>query len=65
MDKHKWQILIRLLLPTLYANQDRLFNEAIDGKHGATTIVRGSGVQSSPNVGKKYRAQMELKKKGK
>lgn len=37
--------------------------DAINGKYGAATIVRGSSVQSNLNVGKKYRAQMELKKK--
>ena len=37
--------------------------DAINGKYGAATIVRGSSVQSNLDVGKKYRAQMELKKK--
>lgn len=39
--------------------------DAINGKFGASTIVRGSSVHSNLDVGKKYRAQMELKKKGK
>lgn len=39
--------------------------DAINGKFGASTIVRGSSVHSRLDVGKKYRAQMELKKKGK
>lgn len=39
--------------------------DAINGKFGASTIVRGSSVHSSLDVGKKYRAQMELKKRGK
>lgn len=37
--------------------------DAINGKYGAATIVRGASVQSGLDVGKKYRAQMELKKK--
>lgn len=39
--------------------------DAINDKYGAATIVRGSSVQSNLDVGKKYRAQMELKKKEK
>lgn len=39
--------------------------DAINGKFGASTIVRGSSVHSSLDVGKKHRAQMELKKRGK
>lgn len=37
--------------------------DAINGKYGAATIVRGASVQSGLDVGKKYRAQMELKQK--
>lgn len=37
--------------------------DAINGKYGAATIVRGSSVHSNLDVGKKYRAQVELKKK--
>lgn len=37
--------------------------DAINGKYGAATIVRGSSIQSNLDVGKKYRAQLELKKK--
>ena len=37
--------------------------DAINSKFGAATIMRGSNVQSKLDVGKKYRAQMEQKKK--
>lgn len=37
--------------------------DAINSKFGADTIKRGSSVQSKLEVGKKYRAQMEQKKK--
>lgn len=37
--------------------------DAINSKFRAATIVRGSSVQSKLEVGKKYRAQMEQKKK--
>lgn len=37
--------------------------DAINSKFGAATIIRGSSVQSKLDVGKKYRAQMEQKKK--
>ena len=37
--------------------------DAINSRFGASAIMRGSSVQSGPEVGKKYRAQMEQKKK--
>ena len=37
--------------------------DAINKKFGAATIQRGSNLQSDLRVGKKYQAQMELKKK--
>ena len=37
--------------------------DAINSKFGASTIMRGSSVQSKLDVGKKYRAQMEQKNK--
>ncbi len=37
--------------------------DAINRKFGASAIMRGSSVQSGLEVGKKYRAQMEQKKK--
>ncbi|MGN1002416.1 MAG: DNA polymerase thumb domain-containing protein, partial [Oscillospiraceae bacterium] len=37
--------------------------DAINARFGAAAIMRGSSVQSGLEVGKKYRAQMELKKK--
>ncbi len=37
--------------------------DAINSKFGASTIVRGSSFQSDLNVGKKYQAQLEKKKK--
>lgn len=36
--------------------------DAINGKYGAATIVRTSSVGFDLNVGKKYRAQMKMKK---
>jgi DNA polymerase-4 len=41
---------------------DRAY-DAINQKFGAATIQRGSNLQSEWNVGKKYQAQMEQKKK--
>ena len=41
---------------------DRVY-DAINSKFGAAAIVRGSSVQSRLEVGKKYRAQMEQKKR--
>ena len=38
--------------------------DALNAKFGAATIVRGSSIQSKIDVGKKYQAQMESKKKG-
>ena len=35
----------------------------INSKFGAATITRGSNLQTGLDVGKKYRAQMEEKKK--
>ena len=37
--------------------------DALNAKFGSTTIVRGSSIQSNINVGKKYQAQIEQKKK--
>ena len=37
--------------------------DALNAKFGAATIVRGSSVQSKIDVGKKYKAQMELQNK--
>ena len=37
--------------------------DAINSKFGATAIVRGASMQSQLEVGKKYRAQLEQKKK--
>lgn len=39
--------------------------DALNAKFGSATIVRGSSIQSKIDVGKKYQAQMEQKKKGK
>lgn len=39
--------------------------DAINNKFGAATIVRGTSVQSNLEVGRKHRAQMELKRGGK
>lgn len=39
--------------------------DAINNKFGAATIVRGTSVQSNLEVGRKHRAQMELKRDGK
>ena len=36
--------------------------DALNAKFGSATIVRGSSIQSKLDVGKKYRAQIELKK---
>lgn len=41
---------------------DKAF-DAINSKFGSATIVRGSNMQSGLNVGKKYQAQIEQKKK--
>jgi hypothetical protein len=35
--------------------------DALNAKFGTATIVRGSSIQSKIDVGKKYKAQMELK----
>lgn len=37
--------------------------DALNAKFGSATIVRGSSIQSNINVGKKYQAQIEQKKK--
>lgn len=37
--------------------------DALNAKFGSVTIVRGSSIQSNINVGKKYQAQIEQKKK--
>lgn len=37
--------------------------DALNAKFGSATIVRGSSIQSKLDVGKKYKAQMELRKK--
>ena len=37
--------------------------DALNAKFGSATIVRGSSIQTNSNVGKKYRAQIEQKKK--
>ena len=37
--------------------------DALNAKFGAATIVRGSNIQSKIDVGKKYKAQMELQNK--
>lgn len=39
--------------------------DAINNKFGAATIVRGTSVQSQLEVGRKHRAQMEIKRSGK
>ena len=36
--------------------------DALNAKFGSSTIVRGSSIQSKLDVGKKYKAQMELQK---
>ena len=41
---------------------DKAF-DAINSKFGSATIIRGSNMQSGLNVGKKYQAQIEQKKK--
>lgn len=38
--------------------------DALNAKFGSATIVRGSSIQSKIDVGKKYQAQVEQKKKG-
>ena len=37
--------------------------DALNAKFGSATIVRGSSIQSKLDVGKKYKAQMELQNK--
>jgi hypothetical protein len=37
--------------------------DALNAKFGTATIVRGSSIQSKIDVGKKYKAQMEIKEK--
>ena len=37
--------------------------DAINTKYGSATIMRGTSMQSKLNVGKKYQAQIEQKKK--
>lgn len=37
--------------------------DALNAKFGSATIVRGSSIQSKLDVGKKYKAQIELRKK--
>lgn len=39
--------------------------DALNAKYGSATIMRGSSIQSKIDVGKKYKAQMELQKKTK
>ena len=41
---------------------DRAY-DAINSKFGSSAIMRGSSIQSGLEVGKKYRAQLEQKKK--
>lgn len=36
--------------------------DALNAKFGSATIVRGTSIQSKIDVGKKYKAQMELQK---
>ena len=55
---------------SLFADEDRekarrldRAYDAINSKFGASAIMRGSSIQSRLEVGKKYRAQMEQKKK--
>jgi hypothetical protein len=36
--------------------------DALNAKFGSVTIVRGTSIQSKIDVGKKYKAQMELQK---
>ena len=38
--------------------------DALNAKFGSATIVRGSSIHAKIDVGKKYQAQMEQKKKG-
>ena len=37
--------------------------DALNARFGSATIVRGSSIQSKLDVGKKYKAQMELHQK--
>lgn len=37
--------------------------DLLNAKFGSATIIRGSGMQSNIDVGKKYKAQIETKKK--
>ena len=37
--------------------------DALNAKFGSATIVRGSSIQSNIDVGKKYKAQIELQQK--
>ena len=37
--------------------------DALNAKFGSATIVRGSSIQSKIDVGKKYKAQLELQNK--
>ena len=37
--------------------------DVLNAKFGSATIVRGSSIQSKIDVGKKYKAQMELQNK--
>ena len=54
------------LFPDVKKERSRKLDQAYDAinkKFGAATIQRGSNLQSDLRVGKKYQAQMELKKK--
>ena len=55
---------------TLFQDEDReksrkidKAKDALNARFGASTIVRGSSIQSKIDVGKKYKAQIELKEK--
>ena len=46
-----------------YAPVAERTRDALNAKFGSATIVRGSSLESKIDVGKKYKAQMEQKKK--
>ena len=51
-----------VLRPLYYGGTMTFAKDALNAKFGSATIVRGSSIQSKLDVGKKYRAQIELKK---
>ena len=52
--------LFRIMEKSLKAAMDKALDD-IRGRYGLDTIKRGSTLQSSQNVGKKYRAQLAEK----